>query len=355
MPSYISNGIKYLKINRYDSGGIDRSDYLGQLTSLRIAYDDIGTQQYNIISVQEQSTYYVYGIQPKNHSLASNNYEVLNYNFTASTIYSQVVNNTEETIINYTNISSSNDIINYFTSSTGYFNWGNTPNVPIKVTISASTNSGTSKLTLYHNATQSLSFSTPDRKSFVFTGSNSFVELDNMRLTSVAPVGTQVYVSMSISISSPTILSNRPVSPVLTIFNPEFINWDYNDYNPLLGNAETPQYSTTWMDVDYSQNPLVPINFGLIISGTADRAFVQDSNYSSSSSSITYNNNINNINNILLRKQANSLKFDQLLVSSDDDDIMSEQQVNNRQSSVNRSNNAVKIKTNQKLYNETEL
>lgn len=80
--------------------------------------------------------------------------------------------------------------------------------------------------------------------------------------------------------------------------------------------------------------------------------YSKDSNYSSSSSSITYNNNINNINNILLRKQANSLK---LLVSSDDDDIMSEQHVNNRQSSVDRSNNAVKIKTNQKLYNETEL
>jgi hypothetical protein len=83
--------------------------------------------------------------------------------------------------------------------------------------------------------------------------------------------------------------------------------------------------------------------------------YSKDSNYSSSSSSITYNNNINNINNILLRKQANSLKFDQLLVSSDDDDIMSEQQVKNRQLSVDRSNNAVKIKTNPKLYNETEL
>jgi hypothetical protein len=84
--------------------------------------------------------------------------------------------------------------------------------------------------------------------------------------------------------------------------------------------------------------------------------YSKDSNYSSSSSSITYNNNINNINNILLRKQANSLKFDQLLVSSDDDDdIMSEKQVKNRQLSFDRSNNAVKIKTNPKLYNETEL
>jgi hypothetical protein len=79
-------------------------------------------------------------------------------------------------------------------------------------------------------------------------------------------------------------------SSSLVIFDPDAINFDYNDYNPLLGNAETPQYSTIWMDVDYSQNPLTPTNFGLIISGTADRAFVQDSNYSSKAwSNLRYN------------------------------------------------------------------
>jgi hypothetical protein len=79
-------------------------------------------------------------------------------------------------------------------------------------------------------------------------------------------------------------------SSSLIIFDPDAINFDYNDYNPLLDNAETPQYSTVWMDVDYSQNPLTPVNFGLIISGTADRAFVQDSNYSSKAwSNLRYN------------------------------------------------------------------
>jgi hypothetical protein len=35
---------------------------------------------------------------------------------------------------------------------------------------------------------------------------------------------------------------------------------------------------------------LTPVNFGLIISGTADRAYVQDSNYSSQAwSNIRYN------------------------------------------------------------------
>jgi hypothetical protein len=33
------------------------------------------------------------------------------------------------------------------------------------------------------------------------------------------------------------------------------------------------------MDVDYSQNPIIPVNQSLILIGAADRASVQDSNY----------------------------------------------------------------------------
>jgi len=72
--------------------------------------------------------------------------------------------------------------------------------------------------------------------------------------------------------------------------NPEFINFDYNDYNPLLGNAETPQFSSQFLDVDYGAGINTPINFELILSGTADPAQVQDSNYSSAAwSNVRYN------------------------------------------------------------------
>jgi hypothetical protein len=52
-------GVKYLKVSRYDSGGLDRSGYLGQLTNLTINYDDLGSIQYNIVTTQEQDTYFV--------------------------------------------------------------------------------------------------------------------------------------------------------------------------------------------------------------------------------------------------------------------------------------------------------
>ena len=56
------------------------------------------------------------------------------------------------------------------------------------------------------------------------------------------------------------------------------------------GNAEIPQFSSQFMDVDYTSTFTSPVNFDLIISGTADRAQIQDSNYSSQAwSNIRYN------------------------------------------------------------------
>jgi hypothetical protein len=62
------------------------------------------------------------------------------------------------------------------------------------------------------------------------------------------------------------------------------------DYDVLINNASTPQYSAKYMDIDYSVGITTPYNFGLLISGTADRAPVQDTNYSSNAwTNIRYN------------------------------------------------------------------
>ena len=53
------------------------------------------------------------------------------------------------------------------------------------------------------------------------------------------------------------------------------------------------------MDIDYSQNPLIPVNQNLLINGSADRAPVQDSNYTSKAwSNIRYNGSRYNSINI---------------------------------------------------------
>jgi len=309
MPDYgltVNDGVKYIKVNRYDSGGLDRSNYLGQLQSITLTYPDRGSVLYPILTVQEQANFYLYGIS---HTEATssrgniNDYSLIatqsSFNFPISTFSPLTAS-----------LTASTNPLGYFTNAASTYTLGDTPNTPVSFSLSAtSSNNLTSTfIIVYSNrdipgsSTVSSPFSNPDYiysvafltiSPSVLSGSSSTVingllETDTFIVGISTELGAPATVTdIKWSITQPTIFNG---SSSLTIFDPDALNFDYNDYNPLLGNAETPQYSTVWMDVDYSQNPLVPVNFGLIISGTADRAFVQDSNYSSKAwSNLRYN------------------------------------------------------------------
>jgi hypothetical protein len=78
---------------------------------------------------------------------------------------------------------------------------------------------------------------------------------------------------------------------VITVFSPSTaINYDYYAYNPLINNSAADVTSVFNMKVNYNTGNIIPSNFELLISGSAERAAVQDSNYSSLSwSNLRYN------------------------------------------------------------------
>jgi hypothetical protein len=59
---------------------------------------------------------------------------------------------------------------------------------------------------------------------------------------------------------------------------PNFYN---SDYNPLINNTEGDRLSSKFQDIDYSTGIVTPTNFAQLISGSAVKAAVQDSNYTS--------------------------------------------------------------------------
>lgn len=67
------------------------------------------------------------------------------------------------------------------------------------------------------------------------------------------------------------------------IFNPflQEVDFTYNDYNALLGNSSELKQSGYIYEVDRKVNQIIPSNLSAILSGSAVRAEVQDSNYSS--------------------------------------------------------------------------
>jgi hypothetical protein len=301
-----NSGVKYIKVNRYDSGGLDRSDYLGQLQSITLTYPDRNAIEYPIITTQEQANFYLYGITPGYNTSSRgniNDYSLVatqsSFNFPISTLVPLTAS-----------LTASINPLGYFNNPTSFYTLGDTPNIPVSFSLAAtsSNNSTSTFIIVYSNrniagsTTVSAPLSNPDYtyqvaaltiSPSVLSGSSTTV-INGLLETDTFVVGVSTGLGAAATVTKLTWGITQSVifngSSSLTLFNPDAINFDYNDYNPLLGNAETPQYSITWMDVDYSQNPLVPINFGLIISGTADRAFVQDSNYSSKAwSNLRYN------------------------------------------------------------------
>lgn len=293
-----NQGVRYIKVNRFDSGGLDRSDYLGQLTNLTITYDDLGPIEYTINTTQEQDTYFVYEIQTRNQSTSSVNYEVLNYKLIASKTvgFSTSTRQTLE-LTNYD--IETIDVLNAFNTSSGYYTFPITPNIPI--VISASCN----LTAVSTNQDYIFFFSTQERfvgnsstsigiSGSITAGSSQTINLNGVLTLDSNPIENSSYRlyiakdnnggTLSLNNASLTITQSstpNPSTSSLIIFEPEFIDFEYNDYNAIYGNAEVPQFSFQLMDVDYTTDFAAPVNFDLIISGTADRAQVQDSNYSS--------------------------------------------------------------------------
>ena len=312
MPTYgttFNEGVKYLKINKFDANGTDKSDYLAQMTSIRINHPDIGIKQYNIATTQFQNDYFIFGLispQPSTSSLG----DVNNYSFQATTTTLDGYNSFFYSASSF--IVGSGNTLGNFASSSGIYSLNDTPNTAIKFSFTSSISSPDGQ-TLYFGLFNNNDPETPSILSIpttitiggpsnIISGSIIFSSslitgipfikgTTNLFFGFYNPSGPFTPLSIDyFNITASNITPSFNGSSSLIMFDPDQINFDYNDYNPLLDNAETPQYSNVWMDIDYSQNPLTPINFGRIISGTADRAFVQDSNYSSKSwSNIRYN------------------------------------------------------------------
>ena len=317
-PSYgqiYNDGVKYIKINRYDSGGLDRSNYLNQLQFITLTYPDRSAIEYPIVGIQEQDNFYVYSITPGYNT--SSKGEILDYSLDVTQNNGVTASLGERAYItNYSTVTT--NPLDYFTSSLGTYYFHKTPNVRIIYSWSAFIRISSGSTAGYDSTIDLiLSGSKP--------GGNTLYDFSLLTSSSYTPISGSGVLSPNYSIFS----NNSPIensyyiasfynsddggtgghvtlkdfnirfitasapfngSSSLVILNPDTINFIYNDYNPLLGNAETPQYSNIWMDIDYSQNPVVPINFDLIIAGTADRAYVQDSNYSSKAwSNLRYN------------------------------------------------------------------
>ena len=57
-------GIKYLKVAKIDADGIDRSDHLRTMSTLRLDFTDLGLVGFQVTDVIEKTNHFVFTVNP---------------------------------------------------------------------------------------------------------------------------------------------------------------------------------------------------------------------------------------------------------------------------------------------------
>ena len=120
--------------------------------------------------------------------------------------------------------------------------------------------------------------------TFYYTLSQSFypVNVDEQFFIQVSNTASSGHENARIRSGSWEInqIQSPQQSSVLNVFEPYLTdNFSNSDCNPLINNALTDRVNEFYMDVDYTSNAIIAVNADQILSGSATRANVQYSNY----------------------------------------------------------------------------
>ena len=305
--AFFTPGVKYIKIARYDAFGNDNYQSLRQLDNIRIRTVDRGIIDYPVVAITEYPSsslngpYFLYQTVTTNITSSTNN-QILNYKLIV----------TQSSPPQYTTAADSGLLLigsydspvvdqqNYFNITTGLYTLGNTPNIPISFTASyrifsttgvvnptlAAVINGGSSVFSISNAVSSLTLTNFNSAPQTMTISGSFTPIEGQTfgiyfgdlITGTPQTITPTFVHFSITQSiSPLagIGAQTILEPYITT---PFIN---SDYDVLMNNAVINRPNSLFLDVDFADSQILPINQQAILSSSASPAVIQDSYYSS--------------------------------------------------------------------------
>lgn len=292
-----TRGVKYIKIAKLDSGSADNSIELQSLTDIRIQFSDIpNVTQYNVGAINEYPTYYLYTIVPTDVT-SSVNQEILDYKVSgsSSTKTTTIQTNTNVSRISSYTTQSGTNTLGYLTASSGIYSLGNTPNTILNWTSSINMNYaaglGTEVYFIFGQLNNNGYFIEPyTQYDFALPGGTGTIS--KTFSSSFTPVENQTYgwgfwQQNSIRISSFTsnLLITQSVASQSSTYDIVVLepyvgeNFYNSDCNVLQNNVDVNVISPFYMDVDFTNSPIIAQNQAAILNGTAARAQVQSWNY----------------------------------------------------------------------------
>ena len=291
----MADGVKYIKISKIDKNGVDKTIVLQSLTELTIPYST-GNVRYDILDIVEKPTYFLYRVDNPNIEWADR--ADIEYDFTGSIdgsklYFSERPTTKFTTLIPLT--ASFGKHSNFWDESIGYYRQSTYPQKDITLQISGSFSviAGGDNVTvgLYKlendNTITTLSLiasspapSTPSiDSSFTITSS---LPGDVYAFGINGSNNNGVFTTCSFDNLKFFITSTTSSGPSINTIPEPYFSSDFNralDCQPTLNNAVDARLSNIYQDVDYNSGIMTPTNFELLISGSALKASVQDSNY----------------------------------------------------------------------------
>lgn len=278
-----TRGVKYIKIAKLDSGSADNSIELQSLTDIRIQFSDIpNVTQYNVGAINEYPTYYLYTIVPTDVT-SSANQEILNYKVSASGGTAS-----PSGLLTTSSIQSGTNTLGYFDGT--FLNMGNTPNIQLNVSFSLSQSTSpptsipqTMSIYPYNTSSNAIIGDPVLQLSFImgspgyFTYSGSFTPIEGysygFKLNQISNYyNSKILITQSVAPQSSTY--------DIVVLEPYVGENFYNsDCNVLQNNVDVNVISPFYMDVDFTNSPIIAQNQAAILNGTAARAQVQSWNY----------------------------------------------------------------------------
>ncbi len=318
----MANKVLYIKIARIDQNGNDQTNSLEALTQITLPYVNGTSKRYVVTSITREQNYFFYSLSlptkppPPPHTHSNN---TLKYDFTRSLSTDLLTAATSPNAIsqvNSTKIPISQSLIdnlNFFDSnSINYtFDTYSQKDIFVKATGSMNTSiigAGTSlRLGIYVIPPSRINNPDEGGNPYLFATSSfigtsdpnpSQFELEaNIPKENIepgSPIQLRAVAGFNITIcklleGSRLFItsSNATGTSIETIPEPYLTSQFYGgDCDVLINNAELYRENPFLQDLDYSTNPNVPVNFNLVLNGTAARATVPESNY-------TFNNILN--------------------------------------------------------------
>jgi len=287
----VAGEVKALKIAAVDSNGIDNRASLEILTSLTLKASSFGSFTYTVVSISDFTSFLFYEIVPSGDDPSLEN-EILDYSFIGRRTI-----NTAAAGPNTALLTVITDAQGDYNTTLGTYTFERTTNIPVSMSATVSwvnfigNNPGivniflSSSIRGYLNTVLAGTL-TDGGPAVTVNYVNYFYEGEKLAWQWNAEAGTGPYTGYRLIYTGSLTQNTSPtsVNPVDTYLDPNIYSpypYPNSDYNPLINNAVIDRVSEYFQDVDYATNQLVPVNFQRIISGTAEPAAVQDSNYTS--------------------------------------------------------------------------